>query len=81
MIGMEMIAMIKRLQDQGMSVRQISRKTGYSRNTIGKYLKGGQPVYQRQKEDPSPMKERIRPMIEQWLEEDRLAPKKQRRTR
>ncbi|MCP4502335.1 MAG: helix-turn-helix domain-containing protein, partial [Deltaproteobacteria bacterium] len=39
MICMELLAVIRRLHiRQGMSIREIARKTGLSRNTIRKYL-------------------------------------------
>ena len=81
MLVMEIINMIKRLKERGLSIRQISRKTGYSRNTVSKYLRGAVTRYHRQKEEASPKKDGIRPIIEQWIAEDETAPKKQRRTR
>ena len=64
-----------------MSVREINRKTGYSRNTISKYINGGKGGYNRSLETLSPKKATIRPIIKEWLIEDEEAPRKQRRTR
>lgn len=81
MLVMPVINMIKHLYQQGMSIREISQKTGHSRNTIRKYLNGGRGVYQRGGEPSSPKKDKIRGIIKQWIEEDVQAPRKQRRTR
>lgn len=81
MLGMEVIKTIKKLSREGMSEREINRKTGYSRNTIAKYLNGGQAGYHRDSEAVAPKKELIRPIIKEWVEEDEEAPRKQRRTR
>ena len=81
MLVMPVINMIKHLYQQGMSIREISQKTGHSRNTIRKYLNGGRGVNQRGGEPSSPKKDKIRGIIKQWIEEDVQAPRKQRRTR
>ena len=81
MLVMPVINTIKRLYKKGMSIREISRKTGYSRNTISKYMNGAMPRYGRRGEPTEPKKKKIRPYIEQWLKEDESAPRKQRRTR
>ncbi len=81
MLNMQVIDTIKQLHHKGMSEREINRKTGYSRNTIAKYINGGIPGYHRANEAPAPKKAVIRPIVKQWLEEDEDAPRKQRRTR
>jgi len=81
MLVMQVVDTIKHLYKKGMSEREINRKTGYSRNTISKYIKGGKVGYSRSLETLSPKKATIRPIIKEWLIEDEDAPRKQRRTR
>ena len=81
MLRMQTIDTIKTLYRTGMSIREIHRKTGFSRNTITKYLNGASPGYRRTDKAISPKKLAIRPIIEQWLLEDESVPRKQRRTR
>jgi transposase len=64
----------------GKSIRQISRKTGHSRETIRKVLRQqpyGYPCRQRQ---AHPMLGPYLPVIDRWLEQDKSRPKKPRHT-
>jgi len=81
MLSMQLIDTIRRLEKEGMSIREINRKTGYSRNTIAKYVNGAQPGYRRTKKSHSPKKTIVSPLIEKWIIEDEKAPRKQKRTR
>jgi transposase len=66
---------------EGKSIRQIQRETGYHRETIRKALEGGEiPHYERQVARPSPTLDPVKPVIDQWLAEDRDRPVKQRHT-
>jgi transposase len=65
----------------GWSIREISRSLKISRQTVRKMLKDTEiPKYQQQKPRPCPVMDRWKPIIEAWLQEDQLAPRKQRHT-
>ena len=63
---------------ENLSQREIARKLGISRNTVSKYLRQNTPstaahrrqVYGRERYSAETL--RILPLIDQWLEEDRL---------
>lgn len=66
---------------EGKSIRQIQRETGYHRETIRKALADGQvPRYTRQEPRPCPVLDPVKPIIQQWLDEDDARPPKQRHT-
>jgi transposase len=63
------------------SIRQIQRETGYHRQTIRKALQDGEvPRYQLKGARPRPVLDPVKPIIDQWLEEDQDKPPKQRHT-
>lgn len=64
----------------GLSIRQISNQTTLSRNTIRKYLRDEttEPEYSG-RVSPSKL-DAFAPVLDQWLKEDSVLPKKQRRT-
>ena len=62
------------------SIRQIVRETGHSRNTVRKVLSGQEPKYRRNKEVVCRVMDPVGMVVEQWLQADREAPKKQRHT-
>lgn len=65
------------------SIRQISRETGLSRQTIRKILYGSVEEvtrYKRKAPPPAPLKEQYAPIIRDWLIENLNAPPKQRYT-
>jgi transposase len=65
----------------GLSQRDVARELGHSRKTIAKALvHASPPGYQMGVERKSPVMDRYRPLIEQWLELDKSAPPKQRHT-
>jgi transposase len=62
------------------SIKQICRETGHSRETVRKVLRS-QPVgYSPRTTQPYPVLGPYLPVIDQWLEEDKQRPKKQRHT-
>lgn len=66
---------------EGWSIRKISRQLPVSRPTIRKMLMDSDiPKYNLTKPRPSPVMEEFRPILQQWLVEDELAPPKQRHT-
>lgn len=87
MIEVAQFYLIKHLKErEGLSNREIARRLQISRNTVSAYLKTGKPpgtlrrkeVYAGRKY--SPETERILPLIDAWIEEDRQIWKKQRHT-
>ncbi|QGG46324.1 IS21 family transposase [Heliorestis convoluta] len=65
------------------SIRQISRDTGLSRQTIRKILYGSVEEvtqYKRNVPPPAPLKEQYAPIIRDWIVENLTAPPKQRYT-
>lgn len=79
---MDDIKYIKRMYNcEGVSIREIMRRTGYHYETIKKYLD-----LEDFNEPPKPLKELpslldpLKPIIDEWLIEDLKAPRKQRHT-
>ncbi len=64
----------------GLSVREISRKTGHHRSTVRKVLAGVEPKYRRVKERPCPVLGPVEKIMESWLAGDVGRPRKQRHT-
>jgi len=64
----------------GKSIRQISRETGHSRETIRKVLRQEPYVYAPRQQQAFPVLGAYVAEIDQWLEEDKSRPKKQRHT-
>ena len=76
------VELIKKMRDRGTSVREISRMTRWSRQTIRKILAGPaeSPVYDLSRSRPSPVMGPYLEIIERWLADDESAPRKQRHT-
>ena len=65
----------------GQSQRDVARELGHSRKTVAKALvHASPPGYQMGQERKSPVMDKYRPLIKQWLESDKSAPPKQRHT-
>jgi transposase len=63
----------------GHSQRDVARELGHSRKTVAKALEHASPPgYRMGKARVSPLMDRFRPVIEQWMEGDKTAPPKQR---
>jgi len=81
MIRMEQYSFIRTAHRvYGKSIRQISRETGHSRKTIRKILCQEPYVYSCRQRQPYPVLAPYLPIIDNWLEEDKSRPKKQRHT-
>jgi transposase len=87
MIEVAQYYLIKQLYErEGLSQREIAKRLKISRNTVRAYLQSGQvPTTVTRKESYgkrvlSPETQRVLPMIDQWLEDDRSVWKKQRHT-
>jgi transposase len=68
---------------EGLSIREIHRRTGIHRDTISKYLSLEEPQppkYKLTKERKHPVLDPYIPMIEQILEDDKKSHRKQRHT-
>ncbi len=61
-------------------ISEISRETGHSRNTIKKALRGEPWGYKQRFRQPYPVLGSYLEIIDQWLENDKKNPKKQRHT-
>jgi len=62
------------------SIKQICRETGHSRETVRKVLRSEPFGYSPRTTQPYPVLGPYLPVIDQWLEEDKKRPKKQRHT-
>lgn len=82
MLRMDDIKYIKRMfENEGVSIREIIRRTGYHYETVKKYLEMddfNEPHYP-PKDVPS-LLDPLKPVIDKWLENDLKAPRKQRHT-
>ena len=81
MLTMDQYSLIRTaIRVQGKSIRSIMRDFGFHRQTIRKALQGIEPGYTRKVPPISPVMDPYKEIIIVWLEEDKLAPKKQRHT-
>jgi len=76
------VEFIKLRARDGWSIREISRRSGWSRQTIRKALAApaAPPRYELSAPRPSPVMGPYLPLVRQWLAEDEDAPPKQRHT-
>lgn len=82
MLGMVDVELIKKMHDRGGSIREISRLTGWSRQTVRKTLAAPAepPVYSQTRPRPSPVMDPYIDVVKSWLDADGSAPRKQRHT-
>lgn len=82
MLGMVDIEYIRKKHFiEGWKIRKISRNLGISRQTVRKALKSSEiPRYTLTQAKPCPVLDPYKAIIEEWLEQDKAAPKKQRHT-
>lgn len=82
MLSMDDIKYIKRLyQSEGVSIREIMRRTGYHYETVKKYLDMedfNEPLHP--PKNSTSLLDPLKPIIDQWLLDDLKAPRKQRHT-
>lgn len=82
MLTMDDIKYIRRMHEsEGVSVREIMRRTGYHYETVRKYLdmEDFNKPLNPPKELPS-LLDPLKPIIDEWLTQDLKAPRKQRHT-
>ena len=82
MLGMVDVELIKKMHEREYSIRDISRMTGWSRQTVRKTLiaPAEPPAYARSAPRPCPAMDPYMDIVKQWLEGDETAPRKQRHT-
>ena len=82
MLGMVDIELIKKMRKKGYSIREISRITEWSRQTVRRHLDAPAepPSYSLARPRPSPVMDPFLGVVRQWLREDEDAPPKQRHT-
>jgi transposase len=72
---------IRRAHDrEGLSVRALARRFGVHRRDVRRALASPVPPERKRAERSAPKLEAWKPLIEEWLAEDRSAPRKQRHT-
>jgi transposase len=73
---------IRSLRARGWSERRIAQELGIARKTVRKYAEAeeAQPRYRQRTARPKPAIAPVRALIDQWLEDDKQAPPKQRHT-
>jgi transposase len=64
----------------GKNISELSRQTGHSRNTIKKAIRGEPWKYEERDNQPFPVLGPYLAIINEWLENDKKQPKKQRHT-
>jgi len=64
----------------GKKIREITRDTGHSRNTVKKVVRGEYSGYKPRINQPYPILGPYLKIIDRWLEDDKKSPKKQRHT-
>ena len=72
MTGVDKIKEVRQLKHiNGLSIREISRRTNLSRNTVRKILRSNQTKFTYHREVVNqPAREPIREIVEQWFKED-----------
>ena len=82
MLRMVDVEFIKLRARDGWSIREISRRSGWSRQAVRKALAApaAPPRYELSAPRPSPVMGPYLPLVRQWLADDETAPPKQRHT-
>ena len=63
------IMLTERINLQGQSISEVSRDTGMSRNTIKKYLKGGEQPHKSKGRQFGSKLDSFKFLIDQWLQQ------------
>jgi len=80
-MGVKQIKAVRMLRQEGHPIKEICRKTGISRNTVRKILRGKEAKFTYLREESNqPAQEPIKEVIESWIKHDSLEGKKYRRT-
>lgn len=80
-MSVRQIKEVRMMRQEGLPIRDICRKTGVSRNTVRKILRGREAKFTYQREEANqPAQEPIKELIASWIKQDSLEGKKYRRT-
>ncbi len=72
---------IRRVHErEKLSIRELSRRFGVHRRDVRAALDSAVPASRKTSERPAPKMDEFKPVIDGWLEADRLLPRKQRHT-
>ena len=75
----ELFESIRRARrDEGLSVRELSRRFGVHRRTVREALESPWPAPRKTPEREAPVLGQFKPIIDAWLVADQAAPRKQR---
>jgi transposase len=81
MMGVKQIKTVRMLRQEGQPIKEISRRTGISRNTIRKILRGQAAKFTYHREQSNqPAQESIKEVMKGWIKHDSLEGRKYRRT-
>ena len=82
MLALEQYEKIRReVEIKGKSQREVARELGHSRKTVAKALKHILPPgYQLSQPRCKPVIEPVRPILDEWIEQNKTARRKQRQT-
>lgn len=81
MTGVDKIAEVRYLKRvKGLSIKEIVRRVKLARNTVRKILRSQKTQFEYNREEDRPISEKIKTLVEQWVTEDQLVKKKNRRT-
>lgn len=58
---------LQELASEGKSLREIARETGFSRNTVRKYLRDGRPHEQQPRPKRGSKLDAFKPTIDEWM--------------
>src|ERR1700730_5355172 len=65
---------------EGLPIRELSRRFGVHRRDVRRALASPVPPERKRPERPSPKLDQWKTVIDEWLEADKVAPRKQRHT-
>jgi transposase len=67
MLKLEEFLMLRELHEQGLSISEIAKKTGYNRRTVRKYLKSNVPPVAKRRSPKASKLDNYRDYIIQYL--------------
>jgi transposase len=70
----------KAAEREGLSIHELSRRFGVHRRDVRRALVSALPPERKRPQRSAPVMDRWKPLIDEWLEADRSAPRKQRHT-